>query len=96
MMRHWREKEFENHLQTKTARYGLSVWAYLVKRPKIYRTLMSFAMPILSLFGGSKQRITSMPMLGAWTRHREFPAPEGRTFMQDWNQREALKQSASS
>ena len=25
--------------------------------------------------------IRSMPGLGAWTAHRDFPAPEGRTFM---------------
>lgn len=96
MMRHWREKEFESHLQPKAARYGLSVWVYLATRPKLYRTLMSFAMPILSLLGGTKGRISSLPMLGAWTRHREFPTPEGRTFIQDWNQREARKQNASS
>src|SRR5690606_32680493 len=29
MMRHWREREFERHLQPAAARYGLRLWAFL-------------------------------------------------------------------
>lgn len=94
MMRHWREKEFEQNLQPKMARYGLALWAYLATRPKLYRTLMSVAMPLLSLLGGPKKYLSSLPLASGWTRHRDFPAPEGRTFMQAWAQREALKQEA--
>ncbi len=94
MMRHWREREFEQHLQPKAARYGLALWAYFAKRPKLYRALVSFAMPALSLLGGTSKRISSLPLASGWTKHRELPAPEGRTFMQAWAQREALKQEA--
>lgn len=94
MMRHWREKEFEENLQPKFARFGLSVWAYFAKRPRIYRLVTAFAMPFLSLLGGTRKRISTLPLASGWTKYRDLPAPEGRTFMQCWDQREALKQEA--
>ena len=92
MMRHWREREFERNLTPAVARYGLKAWAFFAKRPKLYRFGVSFAMPLLSLFGGTSRRFHSLPFAGGWTRHRDLPAPEGRTFLQAWAQREALKQ----
>ncbi|MEE2949957.1 MAG: LutB/LldF family L-lactate oxidation iron-sulfur protein [Pseudomonadota bacterium] len=86
MMRHWREKEFESHLQPKAARTGLSLWAYFAKRPKLYRLAVSFAMPALKLFAGPKRRFRSLPLAGGWTKWRDLPAPEGRTFMQAYTQ----------
>ncbi|AKI01745.1 (4Fe-4S) cluster-containing protein [Hoeflea sp. IMCC20628] len=92
MMRHWREREFERNLTPLTARYGLKAWAFFAKRPKLYRFAASFGMPLLSLLGGSSRRFRSMPFAGGWTRYRDLPAPEGRTFQQAWAQREARKQ----
>ena len=87
MMRHWREKEFESHLQPKAARAGLGAWAYLARRPKLYRAAVSVAMPMLKALGGKKRRFTSLPLAGGWTKWRDLPAPEGRTFMQEYAQR---------
>lgn len=87
MMRHWREKEFESHLQPKAARAGLGAWAFLARRPKLYRAAVSVAMPMLKALGGKKRRFTSLPLAGGWTKWRDLPAPEGRTFMQEYAQR---------
>ncbi len=94
MMRHWREREFENHLNPGIQRWGLKFWAFFAKRPKLYHLVMSFAIPALSLFGRRKGAFKSMPLAGAWTKYRDLPAPESRTFQQQWAQREALKQEA--
>ncbi len=95
MMRHWREREFERNLTPTVARYGLKFWAFFAKRPKLYRFAASFGIPILSALGGSTRRFRSMPMASGWTRYRDLPAPEGRTFQQQWAQREALKQESA-
>ena len=87
MMRHWREKEFESHLTPKPARAGLGVWAYFARRPKLYRAAVSFAMPALKMLGGAKGRFSSLPLAGGWTKWRDLPAPQGRTFMQEYAQR---------
>ena len=89
MMRHWREREFEKHLQPTAARYGLNFWAFFAKRPKLYRAAVSVAMPLLAALGGSKRRIASLPLAGGWTKHRDMPAPEGKTFLQAWAEKQA-------
>ncbi|KQT69763.1 MULTISPECIES: LutB/LldF family L-lactate oxidation iron-sulfur protein [unclassified Aureimonas] len=87
MMRHWREKEFEGGLQAKPARAGLLLWAYAARRPRLYRLAVSLAMPILSRMAGSRHRFKSLPLAGGWTKWRDLPAPEGRTFQQQYAER---------
>ncbi|MNT65678.1 Lactate utilization protein B [compost metagenome] len=94
MMRHWREREFERHLTPASARYGLSVWAFFAKRPKLYRMATSLAASMLSLIGGSNKRIPALPLAGGWTKYRDLPAPEGQTFTQAWAARQAKRQGA--
>jgi len=94
MMRHWREKEFERNIKYSPARYGIKTWAFFAKRPKLYRFFASLGMPILSVLGGSKARMSMLPFAGGWTKYRDMPAPEGRTFMQAYAQRDAKKQEA--
>jgi len=84
MMRHWREREFDSHMTPSPARYGLSVWAFLAKRPRLYQTLTGIAMKVLKLFAGKKGRIKSLPLASGWTKHRDLPAPEGSSFMQQY------------
>ena len=90
MMRHWREREFERHLNPATQRWGLKAWAFLARRPALYRAATGLAVRALGWLGGTKGRIASLPGLaGGWTRHREFPAPEGKTFQELWRERRA-------
>ncbi len=94
MMRHWREREFERHLTPVSARYGLSVWAFFAKRPKLYRMATSLAASMLSLIGGANKRISTLPLASGWTKYRDLPAPEGQTFTQAWAARQAKRQGA--
>jgi L-lactate dehydrogenase complex protein LldF len=87
MMRHWREREFERHLTPATVRSGLSLWAFFAKRPALYRLATGAAMRGLAWFGRSKGRFASLPGAGGWTQYRDFPAPQGATFQQQWKQR---------
>lgn len=89
MMRHWREKEFERALNPVTQRTGLKLWAFFARRPALYRLATSFGIPLLSLFSGRRGRFRSLPLAGGWTKWRDMPAPEGRTFMQEWRERQA-------
>ncbi len=84
MMRHWREREFERHLSPATVRYGIGLWAFFAKRPRLYQWATRLAMRVLSNRAIGKGRYSSLPLAGGWTKYRDFPAPEGRTFQELW------------
>jgi L-lactate dehydrogenase complex protein LldF len=96
LMRHWREREFERGLNPAAQRYGLKAWAWFAKRPKLYHLATALGIPVISALGGARRRLSWLPLAGGWTKHRELPAPEARTFMQQWRDRDTRLQNARS
>jgi L-lactate dehydrogenase complex protein LldF len=84
LMRHWREREFERHLQPATMRYGMGLWGFFARRPALYRLATRAAMGVLGLAGRERGRFRWLPFTKGWTKHRDFPAPQGPTFQQRW------------
>jgi L-lactate dehydrogenase complex protein LldF len=85
LMRHWREREFEQHLTPRAVRQGLALWSWLARRPRLYRWTTQMANRLLSMFGRAEGRYRSLPLAGGWTRFRDFPAPPaGGTFHAQW------------
>jgi L-lactate dehydrogenase complex protein LldF len=84
MMRHWREREFERHLTPTRQRTALEAWAWAAKRPGLYRFGARMAMRAMRLAAFGSGRFSRLPFAGGWTRHRDFPAPEGGTFVSRW------------
>ena len=93
MMRHWRERQFEKHLLPPSVRFGLGAWAFLAKRPRLYRPFANLSARILRLWGGKSGRIKRLPLAGGWTAWRDMPAPAGPTFQQQWAARRQGKRS---
>jgi L-lactate dehydrogenase complex protein LldF len=84
MMRHWREREFERHLAPATARWALRFWTALATRPALYRIATRVAAFALGALGEKRGRFGALPLAKGWTDHREFPAPDRTTFMDQW------------
>jgi L-lactate dehydrogenase complex protein LldF len=85
LMRHWREREFERHMTPLAMRYGLSLWAFFARQPRLYQFATGIASRLMSMLGGKTGRFASLPFAGGWTRHRDFPAPQkGGTFTAQW------------
>ncbi len=93
MMRHWREREFERHLSPATVRSGLKFWSFFALRPSLYGFFAGLGMKTLAFFGKSKGRFRWLPLASGWTKHREFPVPQGETFQSLWKNRNAEKKS---
>jgi L-lactate dehydrogenase complex protein LldF len=84
MMRHWREREFERHLTPATIRSGVKLWGFFARHPVLYGLATRIGMGALGLLGRSRGRFTSLPLARGWTKHRDFPAPQGETFQARW------------
>lgn len=89
LMRHHRETEFELGGPSRRYRVGLQVWAWLARRPKLYHTAMRLMAASLGALGRRRGAFRYLPLAGGWTRHRDFPAPQGRTFQQLWAEHKA-------
>ena len=87
MMRSWREREFERHLSPATVRGGLAFWAFFAKRPVLYGWATGLAGRMLAFLGASAGRFRWLPLASEWTRYRDFPAPQGKTFQAQWKRR---------
>ena len=80
MMRHWREREFERHLQPAGQRSNLALWSFVARRPGLYRLATRFGAAVLGLMGRRRGHFTRLPLAAGWTAGRDLPAPEGETF----------------
>ena len=80
MMRTWRERDFARGNPAFSERFVLRLWAYAAKRPRLYHALASLAARWLARRGGTRGRRGGLPLAKAWTKMRDLPAPQGRTF----------------
>ncbi len=88
MMRHWREEAFEHGHMPANQRRGLKMWAFFAQRPQLYRHAARTAVRFMRLLARGRGRLQRLPMGSAWTRYRDFPAPQGSTFQQQWAARQ--------
>ena len=89
LLRSWRRQAFRRGLVTAAQRFGLGFWAFLAKRPRLYHLAASIGIPLLAGLAGRRGSFRTLPLAGGWTRHRDLPAPQGRTFQQQWRHRRA-------
>ena len=97
MLRHLRRRQFEAGQSPAAARWGLGAWAYLVRRPALYRRVLGLFVRLLALFGhlgGKRGGFRRLPLASGWTAHRDFPAPQGPTFLSQWAARRANRKGA--
>lgn len=88
MMRYYRELEFKQHLSSSYTRWGLTSWAFIAKRPKLYHTVLKWVAMLLNKMSRGRGRFHHLLFAKAWTQYRDFPAPAKKTFQQLWIQRQ--------
>ena len=87
MLRKWRSRDYEAKPPLAAPKLALRLWAAMAKRPWAYRLLTGPIIRILAMMGGHKGRLSALPLAGAWTRHRDLPAPQGKSFQAQWQRR---------
>lgn len=86
IMRHWREQAHDRQITPPLQRWGIGLWAWLAQRPVLYRLATGLAVGLLGRLGRDAGRFRTLPLAEGWTAGRDFPAPEGTTFMAAWKQ----------
>ena len=89
LMRHWRERAYEQAVNAPAERWAVNLWAWFAKRPKLYRLATRGMVRALGLAAGDKGRFRRLPFAGGWTGARDLPAPQGETFQDLWAARKA-------
>lgn len=87
IFRHWRAEAFRRQLTPAGERGGVRIWAWIAARPRLYRMAARFASRALRSLAQGRGRIRRLPFAAGWTASRDLPAPEGRTFFDQWQGR---------
>jgi L-lactate dehydrogenase complex protein LldF len=80
LLRRLREKQVEKKLRPLTERLAFKVWAWVACRPKLYALGTRFGVRYLNWLADGRDRIGVLGVAPEWTRGRDFPAPQGKTF----------------
>jgi L-lactate dehydrogenase complex protein LldF len=92
LMRFWRERAFEGGAVPATERHAVRLWAFVARRPRLYALGARLAARLLGWLGRRRGRIRRLVFAAGWTRSRDLPAPEGRTFQELWRAQEHRRQ----
>ncbi|MCP5149834.1 MAG: iron-sulfur cluster-binding protein [Ectothiorhodospiraceae bacterium] len=84
LLRVHRERQHASRLDAPRARMMLRAWAFLARRPALYRRVVDLGARALAMLGRRRGRLRWLPLAGGWTGSRDLPAPQGETFTRAW------------
>ena len=84
LIRSLRDDTWRRKLVPRPARLAVKVWAKVAARPWLYQTLVRCGTRALRSFASKRPMIDRLPFAGGWTGTRDFPAPSGKTFMEQY------------
>jgi len=84
LLRDLRHEEVTRGLSPRRWRTGMRLHTWLARHPSLYRWFTSLGTRLLHRLGRKRGVVKKLPMASGWTSQRDFPAPEARTFMQQY------------
>ena len=87
LLRRWRDQVYVRDLGDWQTKWALKWWAVFAKRPALYHFFAGPKMQFLGWWARKKGHLKYIPSLKGWTRNRNFPAPQGKTFQQLWKEK---------
>ncbi len=84
LLRDLRHDETRKKLSAGRWRLGMKTHAWLASHPWLYQKVTGLGIPVLAWLGRGKGSFRSLLLANGWTDERDFPAPQGRTFMQQY------------
>ncbi|WBU62817.1 LutB/LldF family L-lactate oxidation iron-sulfur protein [Paracoccus aerodenitrificans] len=80
LLKAWRFRSWDSQQEVGAMRFGLGLWGFAARRPRLYRFGTRIALPLMRLFGRDGW-IIRMPFDKGWTQTRDLPRPASRSFM---------------
>ena len=90
-LRQHRVRQNQRRLGSGLNRQIVSMWAWSARRPRFYHAVMALPVRLLSYLGRHRGAFEKLPFGRGWTVVRDFPAPTGSTFQQQWQKRKREK-----
>ena len=87
LMRDLRTEAHATRITPVRERLWLALWSWVSLRPELYHRLSGMGLAVLKLLARGRGRFHWLPLAGGWTRTRDFPAPQGESFMAQWARR---------
>tara|TARA_B100000686_G_C16804754_1_gene989124 strand:- start:7260 stop:8684 length:1425 start_codon:yes stop_codon:yes gene_type:complete len=84
LLRKHRAEQFRRQSITLSSKIFFAVWQYLVLRPRFYQIMIAPPLWLFSRLGKKSGFIKQLPLMGGWTKTRDFPAPASRSFQKQW------------
>lgn len=84
LLRDLRHEETRRQLSSSRWRLGMRLHSWLACNPGLYRILTGLGIYTLHLLGRRRGSFTRLPLADGWTSERDFPAPQGTTFMRQY------------
>lgn len=84
MLRSLRAEEQQQGLQPKRWVWGMKVYMWLIGKPMLFKSLTQFGISVLHRLGRKRGYFQSLLLANGWTKVRDFPAPQGNTFFQQY------------
>ena len=91
LLRKLREKQVERHLRPWFERIALKIWAGVAASPPLYALGTWLGVRYLKWLAGGRDRIPVLGVAPGWTLGRDFPAPEGKTFREQYAERQGKR-----
>ena len=88
LLRKLREKQVEKNLRPWPERLAFRLWGFVARHPWLYAQATMVGARVLKVLGGADGRITRLPFASGWTDGRIMPAPEGKTFREQYAERQ--------
>ena len=86
LLRALRARSWEKGYEPVTNRTAVTLFSLLARRPRLFQFALSLGVTTMRIFS-RKKWIHWMPMTHGWTKNRDLPTPETRTFMDQYKQK---------
>jgi len=91
LLRQLREDIHDAHINSGVQRWLLARWAALALHPARYHRVMGWVAGGLRRLAGARGRVSRILPLPGWGRGRDMPAPQGKTFFEQYRDKAADK-----